>query len=599
MTSTLSRSLLVLGLTLPVCAQAMPPMRPAVEDCLPTSTFLCIRSGGLGSCVNAAAALPAGEVVQRFLANLPPELRQERLDQHLDRIASHVREVSQRLGVAPADLRQVLRRPMAVGIGRPTIEGFGPSIALAIDCGENADSVARLFAAAEALAERNHALDSVKDVEIGGVPMQKLQVHEGPAIYCGDLRGFFLVSNSRGYVAEIVQVLNGQAPPLARDTDLGAQRARLGGAPLATVYANTERLCAMADPLLPYETAEWADALGLGALRGIFAGAAAGEHGGTEVVHVGMTGNPHGLLRAAVSKPLDLSMATTCSKNTVAFAAVRLDAPAVVAAFDRFLDLLPAGKGDEVRKELHRNLTREFRHSGTSPQEVMGLLHAFGDQATFALSLEKAAVPKPELLVRLAVRDADKVAVVLQRLEAAVAREGLEWKDRDVDGHTVRFCNVDIEDKLKLSPCYVLTKDALLLGSDTACLVRALRMGDAGESFAAEPDFAEMARVADGAFGVLHLRLFRAAELGWRTVETLGFPQLDAHKEQLGFGSEALPDGETMAKALGTVTTAARVDESGLTITNQGSLGLGVYLAAFGALADDVLDRATENRKIY
>lgn len=176
---------------------------------------------------------------------------------------------------------------------------------------------------------------------------------------------------------------------------------------------------------------------------------------------------------------------------------------------------------------------------------------------------------------------------------------GLEWKQRDVDGANVRFLNVEIEGQFKLSPCYALTDNKLLLGSDAASLVRALRL-DAGEdSFAAQDDFATMKAAADGAFGVFHLRLFRASELGWRTIETLAFAQLDAHAEEVGFDSEALPDGEQLAAALGTSTIAAFVDASGYTIKNQGTLGLGSYFAVFGMVADEVLRRASKQSKIY
>lgn len=574
-------------------------MRPAVEDCLPASTYLCIRSGGLGACVDAAASLPAAAVVQRFLANLPVRLRQEHLEQNLDRAAAELRGHTQELGIAPGDLQQVLRRPAAFGVGRPTIEGFGPSVALAIDRGDCGEALARVVAACEGMAERSHALASSGEAEVAGVAVRRLQFRGGPAIYYGDLQGTFVLTNSRGYLAEIAAVVRGKEPPLAATGDVARLRGQLGGSPLVSIYANTERLCAMADPVLPYEAAAWADALGLGRLQGIFAGIAAGEHGGSEVLHIGAHGNPEGLFKAAVQKPVDLSAARACSKNTVLFGAIRIDAPAAIAAFDRFLDMLPAGAGGEVRREMQRDMAREFRRSGTSPEEVMACLRALGDQAIVALSLEKGAVPKPELFVRVAVKDPARVASLLQRLEAAVAEQGLEWKERDVDGRAVRFCNVDVEGKLKLSPCYALTEDALLLGSDTACLVRALRMQDADDSLVSQADFAEMERVAEGAFGVLHIRLFRAAELGWRTVETLGFPQLDAHKDELGFGSEALPDGETVAAALGTATMAARVDEHGITLTNQGTLGLGVYLAAFGALIDDVFARAAVDKKIY
>lgn len=597
-TTSLSCSLLALGLALP--AQAPPPVKRTVEDLLPASTFASVRFGGLDACLAAADELPAGAVIQRFLEQVPPETRAEHLDQWLDQAGSQVRKVLQRQGIAPADLRALLSCEHVVGVGRPTIEGMGPSVALLVAAGNNGDAIERLAAAVEAMGARHRVLAGTKDVEIHGVKARQWVTRDGPPIYVASVGGTFVLTNSRGYLAEIGAVARGEQPALAKGSTLGRVRGRMPGEMLASMFANTKRLCSMADPVLPYEISEWADVLGIGKLDGVYAATSAGDHGATDVLHVGLRGSTAGLFKVAASRPLDLSVAQCCSADTVVFGAMRCDVPGLIGAFDRFLDLLPAEAGDEARREIHEEMSRELRRLGTSPQEIHGLLEAFGDQMAVALSLEKSAVPKPELMVRIDVRDAEKIAALLLRIEAIVADEtGLEWKERRVDGTAVRFVNVDVEQQFKLSPCYALTDDALMIGSDTACLVRALRT-DPEDSLAAQDDFVEMGKAAAGAFGVLHLRLFRASELGWRTAETMLFPQLDAHADEIGFDSEALPDGEELSAALGTSTVAAFVDESGFTLVNHGTLGWGTWLAAFGTVADDVLGRASRSSpKIY
>jgi hypothetical protein len=110
-------------------------------------------------------------------------------------------------------------------------------------------------------------------------------------------------------------------------------------------------------------------------------------------------------------------------------------------------------------------------------------------------------VPKPEVLLHVAVRDATGVAPLLQQLEAMSAERGnVEWKTRKVGEHEIRFCNLNLDEiEMKLSPCYVLTEKALLIGSDTAVLVSALRQGDKPEeSFAAQPDFKALQATAAG-----------------------------------------------------------------------------------------------------
>ena len=220
-----------------------------------------------------------------------------------------------------------------------------------------------------------------------------------------------------------------------------------------------------------------------------------------------------------------------------------------------------------------------------------GLINAFGDQVTAALSLEQGALPKPELLVRIEVRDAPRVAALLQRLTAMVADEtGLEWKQRKVDENVVHFVNVDVEQRFKLSPCWALADGALLLGSDAAVLVRALRLDDPEDSLAAQEDFRTLATNTQGAFGVLHLRLFRGVDLAWRTVETMVFPQVDAHADDIGFDSSALPDSEAMGALLDTSTVAAFADESGYSLESRGALGSGAWLAAIGVIPQAPLE---------
>ncbi len=145
----------------------------------------------------------------------------------------------------------------------------------------------------------------------------------------------------------------------------------------------------------------------------------------------------------------------------------------------------------------------------------------------------------------------------------------------------------------QLSPCYVLRADGLWCASDAAALVRALhQVEEADDSLAVQPDFVALQQSTQGASGVLHLRLFRAVELGWRSVETWLYPQLDAQRDELGFGREALPDAEEVARALGTSTFVYRIDGDGITLGSRGPLTLGSLLAALGAVAEEVLTRA-------
>ncbi len=581
-------------------AQAPPVAPQSLEDLLPVSTYATMRFGGLAACREAANELPLAAVVQAFLQRIPPEVRATRVEAHLDEAAGEVRAALQQMGITPSDLRAVMARPMVLAIGRISIEGMGPSVALLVDEGVDGQQIQRFF---DTLAQLLPAIDArakVVPATIAGVNVRHVQSGELPSVFAGSVGGAFVVTNSRGYLRELADVAAGKQPGLGRATRLAALQRQLPAPALASCFVNAASVCAVVAPHLPYEADDFAQALGLGQVDAVYAATTAAAAGGTDLLHVGVGGSEKGMMKVLVAAPVDWSFANACSSNTVLCGAVSFDVRGAIAAFERFTTLLPREVGEELRRELAQGLDEEL-HFGNGPATTpRTVLDAFGTQVAFAFSLEKGAVPKPELLVRVAVRDATAVGAMLQRLEAAVAEgAGLEWKTRKAGEHEVRFCSVPLEAaRLQLSPSYLLQKDALWLASDAAALVRALRQGDDAESsLTAQADFKQMIADTKGACGVLHLRSFRAVEIGWRTVETMGYPQLDAHKDEIGFGSEALPDAETMAKALGTSTFSYHVDGAGVTWRSHGTFTFGALLAALGAGGDDMLGRA--GGKVY
>jgi hypothetical protein len=576
---------------LPLAAQAPAPSAP--EAILPTSTYAVFRFGGLAACRGAANDLPLGELIGGFLHRVAPAVRQEHLDQGLDQAALVVREQLARLHVRAADVRSVLGLPMALAVGRLSIEGYGPSLLLVLDDGAQRPAVDRVVQAMAQRLERLSGGGEAGTVEIDGSRFHTLQLADGPTLFAGAVGRFYVVTNSRGYLREALAVQAGRQPALGSGGRLEALVRELPAPALASVLVNAATVVGSLAPHLPYESSEWADALGLGALEACYWATTADARGGADLLHVGIGGSEHGLCKALLAGAADLDWARACSPNTVLFAAGRCDILGVVDAFERFAALLPFGMRRGLVEDLRRDLGREFRGLGTTPDEVHRVLGAFGPQVGLALALEKGAVPKPELLLRLSVREAPVVRDLLRALERRLAAAGgVAWKARDVDGQEVRFCNLQLPElPFQLSPCYALTNDALWLGSDAQALVRALRQ-DPAAGLAAQADFQQLLADSRGASGVLHCRLFRAAEIGWRAVETLVYPQLDAWQEQIGFGSDALPDAEAMAKALGASSCHWHVGRDGVTVHSRGTLAFGGLLAALGLVADDVLARA-------
>lgn len=602
MLSILPRSVLaVVAMGVTASAQAPHTTVGTVADVLPASTYAAVHFGGLAACREAANAQPLAAIVRTFAAGVSPALRDDLIDRQLEHAAMQLQDHAAAAGMRMADLQAIAQRPMALALGRLSIEGLGPSVALVVDAGDAAGALQR---GGELLASWWASQgDRVQrgQVTFGAHTVQHLHGPGLPPLFVGSLGGFFVVTNSRGYLHELADVLAG-APGLAASTRFGALQRAQPQPVLASLFVDVQQLLGPFAPHLPYEAADMADALGLGAVDALYLASAADHDGGSDCLHLGIGGSERGLLKALVAAPVDLAFTRACSPNTVLVAAGSLDVPAVVAAFERLTALLPDEVRDELQREVNGVVRAGLRSFGSSPAEATRLLAGFGTQVGVALSLEKGAVPKPELLVRCAVADAAVVPSLLQRLEAAVARGcGVVWKTRRVGAHEVRWCDLPLPGgSLQLSPSYALTADGLWLASDVAGLVRTLRQAERaneenlGDSLAEQPDMRALVERAAGASGVLHVRAFRAAELGWRSVETLVYPQLDARRDELGFGSDALPDGEAVARALGTATLLYRVDDDGVAVDHHGTFAFGAMFAGLGWLVDEVLARATQ-----
>ncbi|MCB9876094.1 MAG: hypothetical protein H6835_00700 [Planctomycetes bacterium] len=586
----------VVALASLLAAQSPLPAPQPLEGLLPASTYAAARFAGLEACRASVQRSSLADLIGNFVGQLPAEVRREHLERGLDEAGEHVRHALQEIGLSPADVRAVLGQPMLVGLGRVTVEGMGPSVALMIERGEHGEAIDRCVSTLVHQLPRLGVDVHTEAVTIEGHALQRVQAEQGPPLFFGPIGSAFCISNSRGYLTEVARVAAGQERGLAREPRLAPLRQLQPSQSLAAWLVNLESVMTSLAPHLPYEAADFADALGLGRLDHVYWAAS----GDKELLHVGVGGSEQGLMKALVAAPVDLSFASACSSNTVLFGAGSFDVPGVIDAFQRFTRLLPEQAQEEIQRNLARELGRDLRRAGTSAAEVDALLRAFGGQLGFALSLEKGAVPKPELLLHLSVADRGPVQALLQRFEAMTEqRAHLEWATRKVGEHEVRFCSVPLpEAEFQLSPCYALEDGHLWLASDTAALTRALRRGDdASVGLTAEEDFQKVQKRAQGHSGVVHLRAFRAVEIGWRTVETMVYPMLDSHADELGFDSSALPDTEQLAEALGATTTYYRVDDDGLTVRSEGTFVIGGLLAALGLAGDEVLQRASG--KVY
>lgn len=565
-----------------------------VQDCLPASTWAMAAFGGLERCNEAIAGHATARLVQDLLKMIPAELRESQLGSKLDEAAQGLREGLEQGSLSPSAVRAVLQRPMAIGIGRLTIQGMGPSFALVVDEGNAAADLDRLIeqvVAARVLPAR------IGKGTAAGIDCRTLEGEEMPTVFLARDGGRLIVTNSEGYLTEILRTARGEQPSLAAGASLGAQRARLQATPLVEMFANPKPFLGMWEPMLPYEAPAIGKAIGIESVQGFYFAAAPSGDGTVETIDLQVPGDRGGLLKAALAGAADLEAAKWFDDETLAFAALRLDLPTAIAAFDQVLDQLPRPVAKEARRDIARDIARDLGREGISTKDLEELIGALHGSVSIGLQLEEGAIPLPSVLAIAKVRDEAVVSRWLDRLREATAQQGgIEWKTRKSGDVTVHYCAIEAaaESKVPLVPSFALVAGNLIVGSQVRAVIEAIKQHEqADASLFATADFAAAAKAEAKSMAFLHLRPGRAIEKHWKAIETWVLPQLDAQSEQLGFGSEDLPEPEVFARGLGTMTLSATCDEHGVRLRSRGNLGLGGVLAAFGAVCDDVLQRAS------
>ena len=548
--------------------------------------------GGLDRCTSAVNGHAAATLVKSFVEGIPAATRDARVTAMLEQRAAQVRDGFAQSPLQLSAARALLRRPMAIGLGRPTILGIGPSLALVVDEG---NSGAEIDALLSQLASARPEPTRVQKGSAAGVACTLVEGEGMPTLYAVHHDGAFVFTNSEGYLREILAVRSQQQPSLAAGSSLGSQRARLLEDPLVEMFVNVAPMLPMVEPLLPYEAADFGRALGIESLGGAYLAAGPSSAGTVETIDIQVRGNKDGLLKAALSGQVDFEAAKFFSKDTLAFAGLRLDANAAAAAFDRFCSQLPRDQARDARRDAARDFLRGFREAGMSDAEIHELFASIDGSISVGFSLGNAPAPIPEAVAIAKIRDAAVVGKHLDSMRAAMAKQGLEWKVRMQGDTQVHYCSAPIgEDSgLQLTPSYAIHEGCLVIGSTTKALLDAMKQrADETTSLFRETDFVAAALADEGAMAFVHLRPGRFCERYWRTAEARLFPLIDDNQEELGFSSVDLPEPEAFAKALGSMSWSITCDEDGMRLRMRGNVGLGGAAASFAALVDDVLLRA-------
>lgn len=588
----MSNHLLAVVLAAPVLLAQAPSVsvRP-VEDLLPAGTYAMLHCSGLGAFSAATDEMPVAKLVRTFLERLPASTYEQHIGREMEQVVAQMRRGLGQVSLGAADVREVLRRPMALGIGRLTLRGMGPSVALLIDEGPAAPHVDKVLQVLERIVRSEFPALELSTTEIAGRSLRHFRHPQGPEFFVGSDRGIRFVSNSRGYLRDVFATIDGRQPGLAAASSLGRQRARLGATALAGMFLRTDLVLGTFANHLPYETDELCTALGVDTVAGVYAAAGIQDGRTLELFDIEAPGSTSGLLKAAFAGKADLRAARWCGQETVAFASLRCNVGELTAALQRLLDLLPQEAAQQARRGMASGMRSALRGTGITTQQAEELLHAVGDSVAVAVSLSRGALPLPELLLFLPVRDGQVVSAWLERLAGAAAEHGgVQWKTRQVGATAVRYCDVTAG-SMALSPSFALAHGHLIVGSHTKVVVAALQR-EAADSLASADDFVAAAEQCRDAAALLHLRNFRLVDVGWRPFEVHVLSQLDAHAEEIGFDRDAVPEQEDFAAALGTITIHATVDEHGARFGSRGNLSPWTAWIAAGAVLDQLLLRA-------
>jgi hypothetical protein len=565
-----------------------------VEDALPASSYAVVRFGGLEQAAEVGGRLGLVRLGQALIDQGAGPAFQQFIGPAIEEAASELRNGLAPLGIAAGDLRGLLARPMALGIGRPTLFGneLIPSVALVVDIGDRAEEIRRVVGALEAILVQTGPDITVAGLTVDGHRARVLSAAEAPGnIVIGRIGDYLLVTNSRGYFRDCVRTIDGKTPRL---TALDAVRANLPEPAMLSAYVNTDPVLSVLDPFLPYEASDIGEAIGIRGLTGLYIGVSGAGGGSAEVLHLGIAGSEQGLLRAPFAGPVSLEAAGYCSKDTVLFGAAALDPSAFLDAGQRMLALLPPNARQEVERELSQELGRELRQFGMTPEQLEAIVRAFGPSLSIAVNVPKQLIPIPEVMAFLEIRNPQLVEPILAMV---MDQSELEWRTTTSRDREIHYANVKV-DNVMLSPCFAFDDGMLLVSSHVRNLKAALGRRERPEdSLAAQPSFRRLQEDVGDATALVHIRGNKLIDLTWPMAESQLRMVLDGPGRQLGLNSDVIPQVEDVSQALGTSSLSFHVNDGGIFLKQVSNTGLGAILAGAAMFFDAVLAQA--QGKIY
>jgi hypothetical protein len=584
---------------------ALMPVLPAqgLERVYPESTLAFLQFAGGDALDDAGGRFGVG----RLGAPIAAALRESGLFERHE-LREAVRELRQHLDEAGLDAQQVrelMRRPIAVGVGPLTMfgddpDGMMPGLVFAIDGGPQADAVER-FAAQMFETLRQHTpariqLESfqrpIGDVTVHGVHSRVEPGSVGRA-RIGEL---VLAGFPFEFVADCVRVTTSGKGSLAGLDLLARERRRLSEdqPKLVEGFLHPGQILRAFAPLFPYEFAGIARGLGVGPVDAIWYGSQPGAllqakvgagAGSRDSLHIAMPLPEQGALREFFSAPHDGRFARYCGDSTLLYFGLHCANARGMRALGRFWDELPAYMRREIEHEAGREIERELRHAGMSLAELGEVIAAIGPEQAFSVSMT-GLLPIVNVYAQVA-EPAEAEQWLLQKLGTFGAR----LQTTEFEGCKLHAFAIDA-DGPPLRPAFTVHEGCIVASSDLRALKDALRQWQKG-SGGLDQDPAFRALVAERPSLLAHARANRAVLSFWPTLESylpfvlrsVGAP------EEL---TDLMPTVEDAAAAIDDWAWTVTIDESGVLSRERGPFGVGPLLFGGYRLLDSLLERAAQ-----
>ncbi|MCB9881308.1 MAG: hypothetical protein H6832_05080 [Planctomycetes bacterium] len=570
----------------------------------PRDSFLVVETGGLERAKHAVRDTRLHRVLAEAAKNCDIDLGailSERLREELGGDSAELAGVLNAVGLEVGDIRTLLERPMAIGVGRPSLRSLmTPSIVFAVDVRGHEDRVRDILERME--SKLPHVLDHMAGVQatwssprVGDLRLRCLDIDTvGFRISYTMHDGVLLIGTGQGYLESVAHTMDSQQGSLREQAALQLERAHGqkedAGPVMMRCVVNAEPLARALAPLAPYDTQELLDAIGLQRIHGAAWTSRLAQERSADVLSIAFDGADSGLLKSVFSKKTTALGAPFCSPSTFAYFDVSVNRDAAWQSCLAIADALPPGVISEISSgsrggvdQLLKRADKRLSRLGLSIADLTDLLSSVGDEISFSVDLHRQL---PEVLVFARLRGDASLAKrhLVSKLESLCTGEQLPKlrysKTRDYWFVSVRTS------AMSLTPSIAFRDDVVILSPYKNVLSEALvRFDESQPSLASDARFEPVGKRSDATVRS-YIAYGEALHAYWPIVRGA----LSQGVQEAGGNDQGLPSEDELADALGVYWGVLVSDAAGYTSIGEDPLGFATLFGYASLVIDVALD---------